>query len=285
MSSNIPQPPNVPSTLKEDDKFEIYTRLTVKVEESLQVHKLNKSDVQHKYDLLACEIGNNEKALNSFCGGHLNCDILALELSNPKLCFILRTANLNLPREKGVLFEISYRDLLASQSIRINTIANARLLIEKCKGKNVLFSSGAKYKLDFRSPVDVANLGELFGLKENLSKEAVFWNGLRAIKHSGEFCAVLGAIPISILFWCGAIQATTNSDRFAHSAGIRKVPMSSVIGEEKGDSGWLRDALKVGRKDALDSELEAKKGDEEDRKRKELSDDQTSVNKKAKIET
>lgn len=177
----------MPTTLKEGDKFEIYSRLTVKVDETLQVHKLNKSDVQFKYDLLACEIGNNEKVLNSFCGGHLNCDILALELSNPKLCFILRMANLNLPREKGVLFEISYRDLLSSQSIRINTIANARLLIEKCKGKNLLFSSGAKYKLDFRSPVDVSHLGELFGLKENLSKEAVFWNGLRAIKHSSKF--------------------------------------------------------------------------------------------------
>ena len=187
MSNGIPPPPNVPSSLKNDDKFEICTRLTVKIDEMLQVHKLNKSDVQLKYDLLACEIGNNEKALNSFCGGHLNCDILALELSNPKLCFILRTANLNLPCEKGVLFEICYRDLLSSQSIRINTIANARLLIEKCKGKNLLFSSGAKYKLDFRSPVDVSNLGELFGLKENLSKEAVFWNGLRAIKHSSKF--------------------------------------------------------------------------------------------------
>lgn len=279
MSSSIPQPPNVPSTLKEDEKFEIYTRLTVKVDESLQVHKLNKSDVQHKYDLLACEIGSNEKALNSFCGGHLNCDILALELSNPKLCFILRTANLNLPREKGVLFEISYRDLLSSQSIRINTIANARLLIEKCKGKNVLFSSGAKYKLDFRSPVDVSNLGELFGLKENLSKEAVFWNGLRAIKHSGESFCLFG------FFSCHVVQKHRRSNRSAPSTGIRKVPMSSVIGEDKGDSGWLRDALKLDRKDHLDSELESKKDDEADRKRKELSDEQTGANKKAKIET
>lgn len=185
--NNIPNPPNIPSNFKEDsNRFEILTRLTVKLDDSSQLHKLTKSEAQLKYDLFSCEIGNNEKILNQFCGGHINCDILSFELTNPKLCFLLRKANLNLPIEKGILFEICYRDLLASQSIRINTISNTRLLVEKCKGKNMLFSSGAKYKLDFRSPVDVSNLGELFGLKMHLSKEAVFWNAIRAIKHSSK---------------------------------------------------------------------------------------------------
>lgn len=210
---NIPQPPNVPTNISEDRKFEIYTRLTVKIDDSLQMHKLMKSDAQMKYDLLSIEIGNNEKLLNQFCGGHLNCDILSLELTNPKICFPLRKANLNLPREKGIMFEICYRDLLSSQSIRINTISNARLLVEKCKGKNVLFSSGAKYKLDFRSPVDVSNLGELFGMKPNLSKEAVFWNAIRALKHSSKWLVnELDLIArTSVVLWsCCQVHCTKN---------------------------------------------------------------------------
>ena len=60
-------------------------------------------------------------------------------------------------------------------------------------------------------------------------------------------------------------------------AGIRKVPMSSVIEEEKADS-WLRDELKLGQKS--DSKKE-----EESLKRKEGSDDPIGSDKRARIET
>ena len=51
----------------------------------------------------------------------------------------------NLPIEKCILFEINYRDLLFSQSIKINTISNTRLLIEKYKFKNILLSKCARF--------------------------------------------------------------------------------------------------------------------------------------------
>lgn len=58
--------------------------------------------------------------------------------------------------------------------------------------------------------------------------------------------------------------------------------MSKVIDEEKGDS-WLRDELKLNQKSVLEAPLPSKP-DEASRKRRECSNDQTGVDKKAKIE-
>lgn len=55
--------------------------------------------------------------------------------------------------------------------------------------------------------------------------------------------------------------------------------MSSVIEEEKADS-WLRDELKLNQKSDLKKDAE-----EASLKRKECSDDQTSSDKRARIET
>ena len=221
------------------------------------MHKLVKSETQLAYDLLSYEIdGSNEKALNQFCGGQLNCDILSLELSNPKLCFILRKSNLNLPIEKGILFEINYRDLLSSQSIRINTISNARLLIEKCKSKNILLSSGARFRLDFRCPNEVAFLGELFGMKHRHSRESVFWNACIAIKHSSKYFVFY---LFKVIF------------NYYHlfNIDIRKIPISSVIDEVKGEENWLRKELKLNK--------------EEDKTNLKRKDDLNDLNKNKKI--
>lgn len=96
----------------------------------------------------------------------------------------LKKVNLNIPKTRGIAFEINYSEALFNQTNRQNVITSGQLLVEKLRGKNIIFSSGARIAIALRSDYDVANLGLLFGLKENQAKEAVFRIGYSVLKHS-----------------------------------------------------------------------------------------------------
>ncbi|KAL4640075.1 ribonuclease P protein subunit p30 [Arapaima gigas] len=96
--------------------------------------------------------------------------------------------------ERGVFFEISYAAAIKDSTMRRYTISNAINLMEICKGKNVIVSSGAEKPLELRGPYDIANLGLLFGLSEGDAKAAVSTNCRAVLLHGETRKTALGII-------------------------------------------------------------------------------------------
>lgn len=146
--------------------------------------------------------------LAQLCSGQIDCDIVCLDLTSSRLHQILRKANLNLPRERGIVFELKLYDLLSSQSSRINAISNGRLLVDKCKAKNLIFSSAARHYLDLRSPADTVNLCALYAIPSHLRKATVYQTAERALKHSQ-----IRKMPVK-----NAIEILDNADQWIQNA-------------------------------------------------------------------
>ncbi|XP_053201899.1 ribonuclease P protein subunit p30-like [Panonychus citri] len=184
--NSIPSPPQLSSymieAIGERRTIKLYTRLTVSVEDGLHLHKIGQSPVVKLYDLLALEC-KTEKVLTQILGGGFDCDILTFDFTE-KSNFSWRKANFSLPITRGILLEINYCQAFSSQSNRHNFFSNSQNLSRKTKGKNILLSSGATNSMFLRGPYCVINLGLLFGLVEHRSKDAVFINGIKAIRHS-----------------------------------------------------------------------------------------------------
>ncbi|XP_023848884.1 ribonuclease P protein subunit p30 isoform X2 [Salvelinus sp. IW2-2015] len=111
-------------------------------------------------------------------------DIICVAVTE-KQPFFFKRSPVNGAIERGVFFEISYTPAIRDSTMRRYTIANAISLMETCKGKNVIVTSGAEKPLELRGPYDIANLGLLFGLSEGDGKAAISTN-CRAVHLHGE---------------------------------------------------------------------------------------------------
>jgi len=197
---NIPEPKHISFDWKFGRKFRILNRLTAIIEDSIHAHHLMKSPVTKKYDILAIQpVG--EKVLQHVAS-QVDIDILCLNLSED-LGFTLKKTHVGLAFQKSICFEISYAPCLRSQTCKRSIISNSQNLVDVCKGKNIIISSGAVRPLELRSPDDVANLGLLFGFKRNQAVEAVKANGNTVISHAGTrrdtgcgFVSITGCLKI-----------------------------------------------------------------------------------------
>ncbi|XP_047464190.1 ribonuclease P protein subunit p30 isoform X2 [Mugil cephalus] len=123
-----------------------------------------------RFDLLAVQ-PTSEKLFHAACTSY-DIDIICVPVTD-KLPFFFKRAPVNGAIDRGVVFEVSYSAALRDSTLRRYTIANAVALMDVCKGKNVILSSGAEKALELRGPYDITNLGLLFGLSDRDSKEAV----------------------------------------------------------------------------------------------------------------
>lgn len=96
--------------------------------------------------------------------------------------------------DRGVFFEISYVAAIRDSTMRRYTIANAISLIEACKGKNIIISSGAEKPLEMRGPYDIANLGLVFSLSEGDAKSAVSTNCRSVLLHGETRATASGVV-------------------------------------------------------------------------------------------
>uniref|UniRef100_UPI003AACCD73 ribonuclease P protein subunit p30-like n=1 Tax=Centroberyx gerrardi TaxID=166262 RepID=UPI003AACCD73 len=110
-------------------------------------------------------------------------DIICITVTE-KLPFFFKRAPVNGAVERGLVFEVCYVPAIRDSTMRRYSIANAVSLLESCKGKNVILSSGAEQPLELRGPYDIANLGLLFGLSEQDAKEAVSSTCRSALLHA-----------------------------------------------------------------------------------------------------
>uniref|UniRef100_F7GAN6 Uncharacterized protein n=1 Tax=Monodelphis domestica TaxID=13616 RepID=F7GAN6_MONDO len=125
---------------------------------------------------------------------------LTLIVSDPSQCNVLRATSSPVklydivavfPKTEKLFhvactgFDLTYSSAIKDSTMRRYTISNALSLMQICKGKNVIVSSGAERPLERRGLYDIANLGLLFGLSESDAKAAVSTN-CRAILLHGE---------------------------------------------------------------------------------------------------
>ncbi|KAM3872243.1 ribonuclease P protein subunit p30 [Diretmus argenteus] len=133
------------------------------------------------FDLLAVQPAT-EKLFHAACM-MFDVDIICVTVTE-KLPFIFKRAPVNGAVERGLVFEVRYVPAIRDATMRRYTIANAVSLVETCKGKNVILSSGAEKPLELRGPYDISNLGLLFGLSEGDAKEAVSSNCRSVLVHA-----------------------------------------------------------------------------------------------------
>lgn len=174
--------PTIKKMMESNRRLQIYSRVTIVLEENSQLHQLTSSDIT-AYDILALR-PTTEKLFQQCCSS-LEADIISLDITS-KLSFYLKLPQVKQAIERGFHFEIAYSPAIRSATTqRKNLISNALEISRVSNGKNVIFSSEAEKPVDLRGPYDVTNLGVLFGLKEEQSKAAVSKN-IRAMLFHAE---------------------------------------------------------------------------------------------------
>ncbi|GIK07402.1 hypothetical protein Aspvir_003066 [Aspergillus viridinutans] len=167
LPSNIAPPPaptNAPKNLK------LLSRANLTLSDPAQNQRL--ASLAQAYDLVALR-PTNEKALLNACTS-LECDLISLDLS-VRLPFYFKFKMLSAAIERGVRLEICYGPGVTGSGLeaRRNLIGNAMSLIRATRGRGIVVSSEARRALGVRAPWDVINLTCVWGLSQELGKEAI----------------------------------------------------------------------------------------------------------------
>ncbi|XP_053306074.1 ribonuclease P protein subunit p30 [Spea bombifrons] len=174
----FPSPPIVQGKSK---PIRILTRLTVIASDPSHCNALRStSPTARLYDIVAV-YPKTEKLFHAACTS-IDVDLVCINITE-KHPFYFRKPPINAAIERGIFFELIYTPAIKDSTIRRYTISNALNLMQFCKGKNIIISSGAEKPMEMRGPYDVATLGLLFGLSEGASKAAVSTNCRAALLH------------------------------------------------------------------------------------------------------
>ncbi|KAM7258511.1 hypothetical protein ACFE04_014252 [Oxalis oulophora] len=154
--------------------FRQYTRLTACADTVAQAQVLNSANsVIKTYDLVAVR-PLNQNAFDYACEKS-EVDIVSIDFSS-KLPFRLKMSMVKAAIERGVYFEIVYADLVGDIQVRRQMIANAKLLVDWTRGRNLILSSAAPSVNELRGPYDAANLLSLIGVSMEHAKAAISKN-------------------------------------------------------------------------------------------------------------
>ncbi|XP_070608452.1 ribonuclease P protein subunit p30 isoform X1 [Erythrolamprus reginae] len=163
--------------------IKILSRLTLVVSDPSHCNVLRATSTNIKYYDIFAVFPKNAKLFHVACTT-LDVDLVCVDVTE-KLPFFIKRPSVNVAIERGVYFELIYVPSIKDSTMRRYTISNAFSLMQICRGKNIVLSSGAEKPIQLRSPYDVANLGWLFGLSESNGKAAVSTNS-RAVFLHGE---------------------------------------------------------------------------------------------------
>ncbi|XP_070801508.1 ribonuclease P protein subunit p30 isoform X1 [Pituophis catenifer annectens] len=163
--------------------IKILSRLTLVVSDPSHCNVLRATSTNIKYYDIFAVFPKNAKLFHVACTT-LDVDLVCVDVTE-KLPFFIKRPSVNVAIERGVYFELIYVPAIKDTTMRRYTISNTFSLMQICRGKNIVLSSGAEKPIQLRSPYDVANLGWLFGLSESNGKAAVSTNS-RAVLLHGE---------------------------------------------------------------------------------------------------
>ncbi|XP_060795755.1 ribonuclease P protein subunit p30 [Neoarius graeffei] len=190
----IPQPLSVselceklPIVQGKSRPIKVLNRLTVVATDSSHFRPSKNFDILAVYPKTA-------KLFHAACMTN-DVDIISIA-ANEKQSFHFKRASVNGAIERGVFFEISYTAAIRDSTMKKYTIANAISLVNICKGKNVIMSSGAETPLELRGPYDITNLGLVFSLSEGDAKAAVSTNCRSVVLHAETRSTKLGILHV-----------------------------------------------------------------------------------------
>ncbi|KAE8590780.1 hypothetical protein XENTR_v10018200 [Xenopus tropicalis] len=143
------------------------------------------------YDIVAV-FPKTEKLFHAACTS-IDVDLICINVTE-KAPFFFRRPPINAAIQRGIFFELVYTPAIKDSTLRRYTISNALSLMQVCKGKNIIISSGAERALEMRGPYDIATLGLLFGLTEGVAKAAVSTNCRSAVLHGETRKTAFGVV-------------------------------------------------------------------------------------------
>ncbi|ORY45584.1 PHP domain-like protein [Rhizoclosmatium globosum] len=173
--------PEVSQSDAKQTTFRILERLTIVLDDSNTNLRIDAGNQKlQNYDVLAVK-PLTEKALLSAVNADV--DIIQLDLST-KLPFNLRKTTLNTAIQKGIYFELSYGPCIRDQNARRNIISNLQSILRVTAGKHLVVTSDAIRALDLRSPHDVMNLLQVFGLPDKYARDAITTSPRSVLYHA-----------------------------------------------------------------------------------------------------
>lgn len=174
-----------------------YSRFTGVVSDLSQSIRLKDAAVQ-SYDIVAVR-PTNQKVFLETCKNYA-VDLISVDLSQRMDSMLFgksARAAVSCAISRGVHFEIVYAPMIRDASARRSTITNANLLVELCRGKNVVISSGTNKAVEVRGPYDVSHLGVMFGLTPQQARQAVSSNCRAVILHGVSRKSANGVVSCS----------------------------------------------------------------------------------------
>lgn len=108
------------------------------------------------------------------CCQTFNGDLVCFSLEKAHISFSRKYYNLAV--ERKMFFEICYAPAITDSNYRRHIIRRSHAYHSYGKSQNIIISSGAGRAIELRTPYEVANLGLLFGLSEEQSKQAMVGN-------------------------------------------------------------------------------------------------------------
>ncbi|KAL3465328.1 RNase P subunit p30-domain-containing protein [Aspergillus heterothallicus] len=163
-----PSPPSLPTNIPKG--LTLLTRVNLPLSDPAQNQRL--TTIAQAYDLVALR-PTNEKALLNACT-NAECDIISLDLS-VRHPYHFKFKMLSAAIARGIRLEICYGPGVTGRGLeaRRNLIGNAMSLIRATRGRGLIVSSEATKALGVRAPFDVINLACVWGLSQELGKEAI----------------------------------------------------------------------------------------------------------------
>ncbi|KAL3448958.1 RNase P subunit p30-domain-containing protein [Aspergillus insuetus] len=238
-----PTPPSLPSNVPKG--LTLLTRLNLPLSDPAQNQRL--TTVAQAYDLVALR-PTNEKALLNACT-NAECDIISLDLS-VRHPYHFKFKMLSAAIARGIRIEICYGPGVTGSGLeaRRNLIGNAMSLIRATRGRGLIVSSEARKALGVRAPFDVINLACVWGLSQELGKEAICaesrkivalarlkrtsWRGIIDVVDGGQTPAPKSGAAASTGKASGPKSLTDNNgDNLKRKAS--PVPETSIEGVEK----------------------------------------------------
>ncbi|OAY81245.1 Ribonuclease P protein subunit p30 [Ananas comosus] len=154
--------------------FRQFSRITLSLDSPAAVASSSSNPVLRTYDIVAIR-PLNQAAFDHACK-FSEVDMISIDFSQ-KLPFRLKLPLVEVAIKRGLHFEITYSHLIADVNVRRQMLADAKLLVEWTRGKNVIISSAASSVNDIRGPYDVTNLVVfLLGLSMERAKAAISTN-------------------------------------------------------------------------------------------------------------
>ena len=166
-------------------KFRLYSRLNVIVHDNQSLHYLKRAEVQQHFDLISLQPATRDILIYLLGSTTVQYELIVLDSSDSELLpfpsKLMRAA-----ADRGITFELIYSNALRDSFERRNLLAFGRSLAINIfkRGQAIVFSSNAINPLQIRSPYDMAEIGQLFGFSEEISKKMVNNNPMDVLARS-----------------------------------------------------------------------------------------------------